>query len=93
METKFTETYPNVSEEGRETDCEKVVNLLDLIIDGEASSDEQTFFKAHIEDCVTCFESHQKQRLMKSLVSGHLKRVLVPASLASSIKAKIQQTA
>lgn len=93
METKFTETFPSVSDDARETECEKVVNLLDSIIDGEASSDEQTFFKTHIEECVSCFESHQKQKLMKSIISGHLKRVLVPASLASSIKARIQQTA
>ena len=92
MESKFTEVYPRTSDEGNETDCDKVSDMLDLVIDGEATSEEQTFFNSHIEDCVGCFESHQKQKLLKGLISGHLKRVIVPESLAHSIKAKIQET-
>ncbi|TXK50806.1 hypothetical protein FVR03_03900 [Pontibacter qinzhouensis] len=92
METEFTEAYQRTSAEGRETECEKVANILDLVIDGEASTDEQHFFNSHIEECVSCFESHQKQKLLKSIISGHLKRVIVPDRLATSIKARIQET-
>jgi len=92
MESKFTDVYQNESAEGQETECEKVAHLLDLIIDGEASANEQAYFNNHIEECVPCFESHQKQKLLKGLVSGHLKRVIVPESLALTIKAKIQET-
>ena len=93
MESKFTEAYQRISEEGYESDCDKIALLLDLMIDGEASTEEQSYFNTHIEECVPCFESHQKQKLLKGLVSGHLKRVIVPESLALSIKARIQETA
>ncbi|MFT2007338.1 zf-HC2 domain-containing protein [Pontibacter sp. 13R65] len=92
METEFTEVYQRMSDEGKETECEKVANILDLVIDGEASSDEQHYFNSHIEECVSCFESHQKQKLLKSIISGHLKRVIVPEQLAHSIKVRIQET-
>ena len=92
MESKFTEVYQRASEDSKETDCDKVSHMLDLVFVGEASSEEQLFFNNHIEECVGCFESHQKQKLLKGLVSGHLKRVIVPESLVSSIKAKIQET-
>lgn len=92
MESKITEVYQNAPVEGKETECEKVSKLLDLVIDGEATSEDQHYFNHHIEDCVACFESHQKQKLLKGLVCGHLKRVIVPESLALSIKAKIQKT-
>ena len=92
MESKFTEVYQQAPAEGKETECEKVSMLLDLVIDGEASLEDQHYFNHHIEDCVACFENHQKQKLLKGLVSGHLKRVIVPNSLALSIKAKIQET-
>ncbi|WP_276497737.1 zf-HC2 domain-containing protein [Pontibacter litorisediminis] len=92
MESKFTEAYPKAPDEVREADCEKVSGMLDLMIDGEASAEEQTFFNHHIEECVSCFENHQKQKLLKGLVSGHLKRVIVPQSLVQSIKARIQET-
>lgn len=92
MESKFTEMYQKKPAEENENGCEQVINLLDLVVDGEASAEEQSFFNKHIEDCVSCFESHQKQKLLKGLISGHLKRVIVPESLAQTIKAKIQET-
>ncbi len=92
MESKFTEVYQSTPAETKEAECERVTKLLDLVIDGEASSEDQQYFNRHIEDCVSCFETHQKQKLLKGLVCGHLKRVIVPESLAHLIKAKIQQT-
>ena len=92
MESKITEVYQKVPDETNDTDCDKVSDMLDLIIDGEASSEEENFFNTHIEECVSCFESHQKQKLLKGIISGHLKRVIVPESLALSIRAKIQET-
>jgi len=92
MESKFTEVYQRTSEDGHETDCDKVSHLLDLIIDDEATAAELSFFNSHIEACVSCFENHQKQKLLKGLISGHLKRAIVPESLALAIKAKIQET-
>ncbi len=91
METKFTEAYQKTSDDCQESACDKIINLLNTVVDGEASSEEQQFFNSHINDCVSCFESHQKQMLLKSLVSGHLRRVLVPEALVLSIKAKIQE--
>lgn len=92
MESKFTEVYQKVPDESYDTDCSKVSEMLDLVIDGEATSEEEKFFNAHLEECVSCFESHQKQKLLKGIISGHLKRVIVPESLALSIRAKIQET-
>lgn len=92
MESKFTEAHQKLTEDGHESECDKIALLLDLMIDGEASADEQFYFNTHIEECVPCFESHQKQKLLKGLVCGHLKRIIVPESLALSIKAKIQET-
>lgn len=93
METKFTEIYEqHAPDTGHETDCDKVAKLLDAVVDGEATAEEQTFFTGHLEDCVPCFESHQKQKLLKGLISGNLKRMLVPERLALAIKTKIQAT-
>ena len=92
MESRFTETHQKLSEDGHESECDKIAKLLDLMIDGEASIEEQSYFNTHIEGCVPCLESHEKQKLLKGLVCGHLKRVIVPESLALSIKARIQET-
>lgn len=92
MESKFTEMYQKEPADEKDGACGHVADLLDSVVDGEASAEEQSFFNSHIEECVGCFENHQKQKLLKSLISGHLKRVIVPESLALTIKAKIQET-
>ncbi|WP_299822739.1 zf-HC2 domain-containing protein [uncultured Pontibacter sp.] len=92
MESKITEVYHKEPDERHNTDCSKVSEMLDLVIDGEATSEEERFFNTHLEECVSCFETHQKQKLLKGIISGHLKRVIVPESLALSIKARIQET-
>lgn len=84
--------YQKKPAEENENGCDQVISLLDSVVDGEATAEEQSYFNKHIEECVSCFESHQKQKLLKGLISGHLKRVIVPESLAQTIKAKIQET-
>ncbi|MDX5348227.1 MAG: hypothetical protein LPJ89_07620 [Hymenobacteraceae bacterium] len=80
------------AEEPRETDCTRVGKILDMIVDSEASETDQQFFYKHLEECVPCFETHQKQQLLKGLVQGKVKRKAVPAGLIDSIKAKIRKT-
>ncbi|MBB6611396.1 zf-HC2 domain-containing protein [Pontibacter sp. Tf4] len=92
MEPKFTEMYQKEPAGEMDGACGQVADLLDSMVDGEATAEEQRFFNSHIEECVNCFENHQKQKLLKGLISGHLKRVIVPESLAQTIKAKIQET-
>ena len=90
METTATELTEVKS---ANTDCEKVINILEMIIDDEASSDDQTYFYKHLEDCKTCFDAHRHQKMLKSFLKMNVKSKDVPASLISTIKSIVHETA
>ncbi len=81
-----------VFEDGPQTDCERVVNLLDVIIDGEASSEDHHYFFTHLETCKDCFVAHNKHQQLKSFLQDNIKRKVVPVNLMGSIKTIIHET-
>ena len=90
METTTTEVQGDVA--AAYADCEKVINILEMIIDEEATSDEQTYFYKHLEDCATCFDAHKHQKMLKDFLKMNVKRKDVPAGLISTIKNIVQET-
>jgi anti-sigma factor (TIGR02949 family) len=90
METTATELTEVKS---ANTDCEKVINILEMIIDNEASSEDQTYFYNHLEDCSSCFEAHKQQKMLKSFLKMNVKSRAIPVSLISTIKKIVQETA
>ena len=90
METTTTEVQGDVA--SANADCDKVINILEMIIDEEATSDEQTYFYKHLEDCATCFYAHKHQKMLKDFLKMNVKIKDVPASLISTIKNIVQET-
>jgi anti-sigma factor (TIGR02949 family) len=93
MKTTATPLNQTATEVGVKPDCEKVVSLLDQIVDGEASESDKTYFFTHVETCKSCFEAHQKHQRLKEVLQENIKRKAVPANLLSSIKSVIKATA
>lgn len=91
MNTTFT-MQPVISENGPQTNCERVVGLLDVIIDGEASTEDHHYFFKHLETCQDCFIAHNKQHQLKSFLQDNIKRKTVPLNLLGSIKTIITET-
>ena len=90
METTTTELKGNAT--ATNADCDKVVSILEMIIDNEASSDDQSYFYKHLEDCKSCFEAHQHQKMLKDFLKMHVKTKDVPTSLISTIKSIVKET-
>ena len=90
METTTTELTEVKS---ANADCEKVINILEMIIDDEATSEDQSYFYTHLEDCSSCFEAHRHQKMLKSFLKMNVKSRAVPVSLISTIKRIVQETA
>jgi anti-sigma factor (TIGR02949 family) len=68
------------------TDCDKVVEILDLIVDGEASSDDQKYFFSHVEECATCFGHYNREKELKQFLKESLKQKTVPSHLVANIR-------
>lgn len=91
MNTIFTNQNA-LTEAGPITDCERVVALLDVIIDGEATAEDRHYFFKHLETCQDCFKTHDKHQQLKSFLKDNIKRKIVPGNLMGSIKTIISET-
>jgi hypothetical protein len=90
METTTTELKGDVT--AANADCDKVISILEMIIDDEASGEEQSYFYNHLEECGSCFDAHRHQKMLKDFLKMNLKSKDVPASLISTIKNIVQET-
>lgn len=93
MKTTATHFNHISTREGAKPDCTKVVSLLDLMVDGEATEEDRIYFLTHVETCKSCFEAHQKHQRLKEVLKENIQRKAVPANLLSSIKNVIKATA
>lgn len=93
MKTSATPLNQVLAGETSSPDCEKIVSLLDMIIDGEATEEDKSYFFTHVEICKPCFEAHQKHQHLKEVLKANIKRKDFPTSLLSSIKTVIKATA
>ena len=93
MKTVATQPNQVSASNGGNPDCEKIVSLLDIIIDGEASEEEKTYFFSHVETCQECFAAHQKHEQLIRFLRENIQRKVVPTNLLSSIQTVIKTTA
>jgi len=73
--------------------CEGCMKLLELVMDGEATPEEEKHFHKHINDCLPCFETFNMEQSIKEMLQTKLEKKQVPEDLINSIKQKIRNTA
>jgi anti-sigma factor (TIGR02949 family) len=73
--------------------CNDCLCNLYMVLDGEASKEQQEKFMNHISDCSHCFECYEVDKSVKELVKYKIENKEVPTSLVDSIKSKIQKGA
>ena len=73
--------------------CQRCLELLEMITDGEASPEEEKQFRKHIDECLPCYESFNLEQSIKEMLQTKLEKKPVPDDLIKSIKQKIRNTA
>jgi anti-sigma factor (TIGR02949 family) len=66
--------------------------LLQVILDGEASENDEKNFFQHIKNCSYCYNRYMLEKSIRKLIRTKMKKESVPADLVDSIKLKIQAT-
>jgi len=80
--------YNNMKQDcGDKRNC---LELLQLILDGEATPEQKANFKSHIDDCMTCYRHYHFDQAIKELLK--VKCVSqAPSDLIESIRSKIKE--
>jgi anti-sigma factor (TIGR02949 family) len=81
---------PFVLADGSKPNC---MEMLQLILDGEATADQQEYFKTHMNLCMPCFKSYNLDMSIKELLKSRCCGDQVPPGLVDQIKMQIGQNA
>ncbi|MEX2335851.1 MAG: zf-HC2 domain-containing protein [Fulvivirga sp.] len=67
------------------------LKILSLVLDEEASPEEQEYFKKHIENCMPYYQIYNVDKAIKDLIRKKCYDKEVPNDLVEQIKSKIIQ--
>jgi len=74
------------------SESEECSQLLQLVLDGEATREQEDKFFKHIDTCMHCLNGYELEKSIRKLIKSKIKKQTVPADLVDSIKMKIRQT-
>lgn len=79
---------PFIQADGKRPTC---MEMLQVIIDGEASNEQQEYFKNHMDRCLPCFKSYDLDMAIKRLLKTKCCGSDAPTDLIDQIKMQISQ--
>lgn len=75
----------------KESECREFIEVVQLILDDEASEKQVNFFKEHIDNCTHCLEHYNLEKSVADAIKSKLKAKCCPDDLIRSIKQKIRE--
>ncbi len=79
---------PFIINSGKKPTC---MEMLQLILDGQASAEQKEYFKSHMDHCMPCFKSYQLDMSIKELLQTKCCGGDAPTELVNKIKSQITQ--
>lgn len=73
--------------------CTEYLDLIHLVLDGEAQRSQEVYLRRHLKMCLKCLERYNLDQELKKLVQLKLASKEVPAGLADAIRTKIAKSA
>ena len=74
------------------TDHDKCINVINLIIDGEANEDEEAFFYSHIQDCLHCSQYYKLEQSIREAIRKKLEIKEAPEDLIQKVRQKVKDS-
>lgn len=71
---------------------DKCFELLQLVLDGEASETEKDYYMHHLEECMPCYRSYNIETEIRNILRSKLEKKAVPTDLVTSIRTKVTET-
>ena len=84
-----TSQNPFLQADGKKPTC---MEMLQTILDGEATTEQKDYFKQHMDMCMPCYKEYNVDIAIKELLKAKCCGGNCPEGLADQIKAKIIST-
>ena len=72
-------------------EVEKCLELIHLVLDAEASPEQEKYLSEHLDMCMQCLESFNIEKEIRAALKNKIEQKQVPSSLLESIKGKISE--
>ncbi|MEQ8336278.1 MAG: hypothetical protein RIA62_02960 [Cyclobacteriaceae bacterium] len=73
--------------------CSEYLEILHLMLDNEATKEQENYLSAHVDKCMTCLQLYEVEKEIRILIKTKLTSQSVPPGLASEIRRKIFKSA
>lgn len=93
MSSFISKFIKNFKRNGECPEKQKCLEILTLVLDGEANEEQKDYFRAHIEKCMPCNSDYTVEKTIRELLQSKCANKEVPSDLVESIKLKISETA
>lgn len=67
-------------------ETEKCLELIHLVLDSEASPEQEQYLLDHIDMCIQCLESYNIEKEIRHALRSKLEQITAPKDLVESIK-------
>lgn len=67
----------------------KCIEILHLLLDNEASPDEEQYLREHLDLCLPCLKNYQLETEIRNLLRTRIDKRNTPAGLLAAIKSKV----
>ncbi len=82
------QSNPFVQGDGKKPSC---MQMLQIILDEQATPQQKQYFKAHMDKCMPCFKTYNVDATIKELIKSKCCGGEAPQELIQGIKQKISQ--
>lgn len=69
----------------------KCLEILSMVLDGEATEEQKIYLNVHIDVCLSCLDDYNLEKEIKNLLQSKCSKVEVPVGLAEAIKSKLAE--
>jgi mycothiol system anti-sigma-R factor len=82
------ESNPFLNAGGTKPSC---MQMLQIILDGEATPDQREYFRDHMDKCMPCFKTYEVDMTIKEMLRIKCCGDQVPKELVEQLKNQIKQ--
>ena len=91
--TKTTDNLRNMSEKLDSNSCtefDKCMEILQLMLDDEASEKQEEYVNEHVHKGMVCFQHYEIETEIRELIKKKCSNLPVPDGLATQIRTQVQ---
>ena len=71
---------------------QRCLDVLELILDDEASPEEEEIYFGHVQKCWPCFQNYNLEKAIRELIKTKIEKRAVPLDLEQRIRSEIEKS-